>query len=204
MSKITGDGFRKIADGFRETLTQQAKNAEKFADESEEKNPQKVASEAQALEEEKKSEPQVEETKLEGKKRGYYFNEKKIRVSRTHVEFGKFTYVLKFLASVKRTNKKQNKIYCFIGIGVTLVALIATFYNMRAGYFTDESTAGKVLTLALLLFLGVIGLCRSMKSRYTLEFKNDHGETVYTVKKHKKDFIDRLEAAVKKAIEENT
>ena len=127
-----------------------------------------------------------------------------MRVTGTHIIFGKYTYMLKYLAATKRYEIKPKKKYCNTAMGVVFVSLLIAFFLLVTGGYSNESAAGRAVAIGLLMLVLIMILCRSLKSLHKLEFINQSGDVVHTEKKYDKGYITRLEKAVRQAIEENT
>ncbi|MCB1754611.1 MAG: hypothetical protein KDJ38_03760 [Gammaproteobacteria bacterium] len=130
----------------------------------------------------------------------YFFDEDGIKVSATHIEFGKYTYVLKYLAAIKRSEKKPSRKECQLAIVFTIIALLTLLIYIFIGQLKFGLGAVVYLSFGLLAFLVSSLVCKQMKASYTLTFSNAQGELIKSVTGRDKQFILRLEKAVKEAI----
>ncbi len=133
----------------------------------------------------------------------YLFNETDVRVSSTTIEFGKFTYVLKHLASTNRINKVPPRIQYQMGIVLTLVALLIVIIYIFTGRVTFGWAAVVYLVAGLSAFIISLLAYWNLKSSYTLVFKDAGGSVIQSVMRRDKAVIDRLEKAVKLAVSRN-
>lgn len=134
---------------------------------------------------------------------GYLFDETSVKVSSTTIEFGKFTYILKHLASTKRIDKIPLRIYYQMGIALTLIALLAVIIYIFTGRLTFDLVGVGFLLAGLLAFAAALTAYQQLRSSHTLVFKDAGGNVIQSVMRRDKAVIDRLEIAVKIAISRN-
>lgn len=187
--------FKKLADGIRQRI--QSASAESFHDENQTPGDRPRVVKLRPPEKVINDKP-------------YFFDEedireRKIRVTSTHIEFGKHTYVLKYLSAMKRSKKKPplNAKECQLTIAFTAVALAALLIYIFIGQLKFGLAAVVYLSLGLLALLVSSIVCSQMKTSYTLKFSDAQGEGIDTVTSYDNKFILRLEAAVKQAIGQN-
>lgn len=133
----------------------------------------------------------------------YLFNETGIKVSAKTIEFGKFTYVLKHLASTKRADKVPRRLDYQIGIAITLIALVAVIVYIFTGKLTFGLIGVGFLVAGLLAFVSAVIAYQQLKSSHTIVFKDANGNIIQSVMRRDKAVIDRLERAVKIAVSGN-
>lgn len=133
----------------------------------------------------------------------YLFNETGIRVSSTTIEFGKFTYILKYLASTKRIDKVPQRIYYQMGIALTLIAVLVAIIYIFTGRLTFNLIGIGFLVAGLFAFVAALVANQQLKSSHTIVFKDARGNVIQSVRRRDKAVIDRLESAVKCAVSRN-
>lgn len=133
----------------------------------------------------------------------YLFNETGIRVTLTTIEFGKFTFVLKYLASTKRIDKIPRKIDYQIGIAITLIALLVVIIYIFTGTLTFGLVGVVFLIAGLLAFVSAVLVYLQLKSSHSLVFTDANGNVIQRIVRRDKGIIDRLEQAVKVAVSNN-
>ncbi|HBR97845.1 MAG TPA: hypothetical protein DD979_10770 [Gammaproteobacteria bacterium] len=201
MADSPGKSFKQFAAEFREHLgkrSQHAVNDESVGDIIGEDERSELGERDPLPQPDTSQSPAPSDSEL------YYFDElvgaKRVRVSVTHITFGKFTYALRFLASVERKDRNPPMLLSYAAVLIIGIAVVAAMYygisgKLGSGVWPFTVIAGMVA----LFFLGIYWL-KSMKARYSLIFRDQPGETIKKVETSNRAQILRLEATVKKVM----
>jgi hypothetical protein len=128
------------------------------------------------------------------------FNEDNICVTPSHIIFGRYTYVVKYLAAIQRIDKEPSHWECRLGFIFSIVALLCVLAYIFTGRLKFGFSAVIYLFIPLSMLPITALVCRKFKPSYRLEFINHHGEKIKIISSDNKEYISRLEHAVKKAI----
>ncbi len=182
--------LKKAATGFRLRMMHRSSRVKKIKD-------FEITSQSEDL---LKSESAKDVQDKIGSNENYLYAAEDIKVSASHIEIDEHIYVLSYIAATRRTEKPLPKNECILSLAFTSIALFVLIIYIFIGKLKFGLAAVIYLSLALLAFMAVYLICKQMKARYTLEFRNFNGELIDTINRSTRGAIAELEEAVKQAI----